>query len=169
MRMTQGRTSRSAPAKSPDADAVTDAVLAASRLLVGLSARSIASVDESITMPQFRLLVVLSTRGPMNLGMLAEHLDVKPSTATRMIDRLVTADLVNRQVSPVSRREVVIDLTDAGVSVVTRVMRQRRREIGRIVTRMPERQRVALVEAFAAFSAAGGEPPTDSARYADWI
>lgn len=50
------------------ADAVTDAVLAASWLLVGLSARSIASVDESITMSQFRLLIFLNTRGPLNTG-----------------------------------------------------------------------------------------------------
>jgi DNA-binding MarR family transcriptional regulator len=168
--MARGRTTYpNRPTGGPSADAVTDAVLAASRLLVGLSARSIASVDETITLPQFRLLVVLSTRGPMNLGMLAEHLDVNPSTATRMIDRLVTAGLVDRQVSPVSRREVVIDLTDPGVSIVAQVTQQRRREIARIVARMPERHRAALVEAFAAFSEAGGEPPAESARYADWI
>jgi DNA-binding MarR family transcriptional regulator len=156
-------------ARGTGADAVTDAVLAASRLLVGLSARSIASVDDSITMPQFRLLVVLSTRGPLKLTVLAEYLDVKPPTATRMIDRLVSAGLVDRQVSPVSRREVVLDLTDAGVSVVAQVTQQRRREIARIVNRMPERQRNALVEAFEAFREAGGEPAVESARYADWI
>jgi DNA-binding MarR family transcriptional regulator len=148
---------------------VTDAVLAASRLLVGLSARSIASVDDSITMPQFRLLVVLSTRGPLKLTILAEYLDVKPPTATRMIDRLVAAGLVDRQISPVSRREVVLDLTDAGASVVARVTQQRRREIARIVNKMPERQRAALVDAFDAFRDAGGEPTVEPARYADWI
>lgn len=158
-----------ATATGPTADTVTDVILAASRLLVGMSARSIASVDDSITIPQFRLLVVLSTRGPMKLAMLAEFLDVKPSTATRMIDRLVAAGLVDRQVSTVSRREIVLDLTDAGVSVVGRVTRQRRREIARIVSRMPERQRSALVEAFEAFRVAGGEPAVDSASYADWI
>lgn len=156
-------------ASGPSADAVTDVVLAASRLLVGLSARSIASVDESITMPQFRMLVVLSTRGPMKLTMLAEFLDVKPSTATRMLDRLVAAGLVDRRANPVSRREIVIDLTDAGLSVVARVTQQRRREIARIVSRMPERQRYALVDAFDAFREAGGEPPVESARYSDWV
>lgn len=156
-------------AGGPGAEAVTDAVLAASRLLVGLSARSIASVDDSITIPQFRMLVVLSTRGPMKLTMLAEHLDVKPSTATRMIDRLVSAGLVNRQPSPVSRRELLLDLTDAGASVVAKVTRQRRREIARIIDRMPDRQRTALVEAFDAFREAGGEPAMDPGGYADWI
>jgi DNA-binding MarR family transcriptional regulator len=156
-------------ADSPAADAVTDAVLAASRLLVGLSARSIASVDESITMPQFRLLVVLSRRGPVKLTALAEHLGVNPSTVTRMIDRLIAVGLVDRQVSPTSRREVIIDLTDDGASVVARVTQQWRRDIARIVNRMPERQRTALVAAFEAFRDAGGEPAEESDSYADWI
>ena len=168
--MAQGRTgSPTRAAAGSGADAVTDAVLAASRLLVGLSARSIASVDESITMPQFRLLVVLSTRGPLKLTVLAEYLDARPPSVTRMIDRLVSAGLVDRQTSPVSRREVILDLTDAGASVVTRVTQRRRREIARIIGRMPERHRTALVDAFEAFRDAGGEPQVDPAHYADWL
>lgn len=169
--MTTGRTASPtrAAGEQPRADVVTDAVLAASRLLVGLSARSIASVDDSITLSQFRMLVVLSNRGPLKLTVLAEHLDVKPSTATRMIDRLVAAGMVERRASTVSRREVVLDLTDAGGSVVTKVTRKRRREIARIVDRMPERHLTALVDAFDAFREAGGEPPVDPGRYADWI
>ncbi|HEX5119211.1 MAG TPA: MarR family transcriptional regulator [Pseudonocardiaceae bacterium] len=168
--MTRGRTvSPTRAAGNTSADAVTDAVLSASRLLVGLSARSIASVDETITMPQFRLLVVLSTRGPLKLTVLAEYLDAKPPSVTRMIDRLVGAGLVDRQTSPVSRREVVLDLTDNGASVVTRVTQRRRREIARIIGRMPERQRAALIDAFEAFRDAGGEPAVDPAGYADWM
>ena len=48
-------------------DAITDALLTASRLLVAISARSIARVDETITIPQFRTLVILSARGPINV------------------------------------------------------------------------------------------------------
>ena len=156
-------------ADTASADAVTDSLLAASRLLLGLSIRSIASVDDSITIPQFRLLVVLGTRGPMKLAALADALDVNPSTATRMIDRLTTAGLVDRQVNPASRREVVIDLTGAGGSTVARVMRQRRREIARVVARMPGRHRTGLVEGLESFSESGGEPPIDVARTAEWI
>jgi DNA-binding MarR family transcriptional regulator len=154
------------------ADTVTDAVLRASRLLVGLSARSIAAVDDSITLPQFRLLVVLSTRGPLKLSALAEHLDVKSSTATRMIDRLVAAGLVDREINPISRREVVIDLTGTGASAVTRVTQLRRREIANIVANMPGPHRKWLVDALDAFSEAGGEPSVDGLDVrgvADWI
>src|SRR2546421_12308959 len=71
-------------AVSPDVDAVTDAVLTASRLLMSISARSIAAVDDTITIPQFRLLVVLHARGPVKLTAIADALMVNPSTATRM-------------------------------------------------------------------------------------
>jgi len=156
-----------------DADAVTDAVLTASRLLIAVSARSIAAVDESITLPQFRMLVVLSTHGLMKLSELADQLGVNPSTATRMTDRLVAADLVDRQTNPASRREVVLDLTPTGASVVTRVTRRRRQEIARIIARMPEDHRHGLVHALEAFSQAGGEPPVGGGRadanLAGWI
>ncbi len=64
-----------------DVDAVTRAVLTASRLLVGVAARSLAEVEERVTVPQFRMLVVLSTRGATKLVALADLLQVAPSTA----------------------------------------------------------------------------------------
>ena len=120
-----------------DVDAVTDAMLTASRLLVATSARSIAAVDESLTLPQFRLLVALDGRGPLKHAAVAELLGVNPSTVTRMINRLVAADLVDRQVSPTSRRESAVSLTASGAEVVRAVTEHRRAEIARIVRRMP--------------------------------
>lgn len=153
------------------ADAVTDAVLTASRLLVAVSARSIGAVDDSITLSQFRLLVVLSTQGAVKLMQVAEQLGVAPSTATRMIDRLIAAGLVSREVNPHSRREVMLTLSAAGAAVVRQVTQRRRREIARIVGRMPQRQLHGLVEALEAFSDAGGEPAVTAveAGGADWI
>ncbi|HEX5405808.1 MAG TPA: MarR family transcriptional regulator [Pseudonocardiaceae bacterium] len=150
------------------ADAVTDAVITASRLLIAVSASSIASVDETITVPQFRLLVMLHVRGPMKLSILADHLGVTPSTTTRMVDRLIFAGLVDRQVNPATRREVLLDLTDDGARTVARVTQQRRRHIARIVARMPEQQRAQLVEGLEAFNDAGGEPPVSDVRQ-EWI
>ena len=85
-------------AKTEDSlDLITDALLTASRLLVAISARSIAHVDETITIPQFRTLVILSNHGPMNLGTLAGRLGVQRSAAGRMVDRLVAVGLIDRQ------------------------------------------------------------------------
>lgn len=142
-----------------DADAITDALLRASRLLVAISVRSIASVDDTVTVPQFRLLVVLGTHGPTKLVALAERLGVNPSVSTRMVDRLIVAGLVDRQANTANRREVVIALTAAGTALIDRVMRERRTAIAGIVRRLPDHHRSGLVQTLEAFSDAGGEPP----------
>lgn len=139
-------------------DALTDAVLTASRLLVAVSARSIASADDTITLPQFRALVVLQSRGPMKLTTLAEFLAVNPSTATRTVDRLLALEMVARQPNPASRREVVIELSESGRKLVRDVTRRRRAAIRKIVERMPEDHRQSLIDALTAFTEAGGEP-----------
>lgn len=137
--------------------AVTAAVLAASRVLVHISARSLAAVEEPVTLPQFRLMVIIAGFGPTKLVTLAERLAVNPSTAMRMVDRLVSADLVVRRVNPRNRREIVIDLTEHGRRTVEEVMARRRREVAEVVRRMRPEQRTALVEALRAFAEAGGE------------
>jgi DNA-binding MarR family transcriptional regulator len=139
-------------------DTITDALLTASRLLIAISARSIARVDETITIPQFRTLVILANHGPLNLATLAGLLDVQPSTTGRMVDRLVSADLIERNPHPRSRRELVVQLTARGRRVVSEVSARRRDEIARLVERMPPRERRGLVRALTAFTAAGGEP-----------
>nr|WP_116375778.1 MarR family transcriptional regulator [Mycobacterium sp. MFM001] len=143
-------------------DAITDALLTASRLLVAISAHSIAQVNETITIPQFRTLVILSNRGPINLATLAGLLGVQPSAAGRMVDRLVGAGLIERLPHPSSRRELLARLTDRGRHVVGQVTAHRRAEIARIVEKMPSPERHGLVRALAAFTAAGGEPDVDA-------
>ncbi|MFI2641763.1 MarR family winged helix-turn-helix transcriptional regulator [Streptomyces sp. NPDC018610] len=146
-----------------DVDAVTRAVLTASRLLVAVSARSLAEVEDRVTLPQFRMLVVLSTRGATKLVALADLLQVAPSTAMRMVDRLIAAGLADRRPNPGNRRETLLQLTEEGRRTVEDVTARRRGEIAAIVERLSSTQRLALIEALAAFNRAGGEPPAPAA------
>jgi DNA-binding MarR family transcriptional regulator len=139
-------------------DEITDALMTASRLLVAISARSIGQVDETITIPQFRTLVILASRGPINLATLAGLLGVQPSATGRMVDRLVAAGLIDRLPHPTSRRELLAALTRRGRDVVRRVTAHRRVEIAAIVEKMPPPERHGLVRALTAFTVAGGEP-----------
>jgi DNA-binding MarR family transcriptional regulator len=111
-----------------------------------------------VTLPQFRLLVVLSTHGPAKLVMLADRLGVNPSTATRMIDRLIAAGLADRQVNPDNRSETILRLTGEGHRLVDDVTARRHQEIASIVERIVPEQRSALIDALTAFTEAGGEP-----------
>ncbi|PRZ44074.1 MarR family transcriptional regulator [Antricoccus suffuscus] len=136
----------------------TTAVLTASRVLVGVSGRSLAEIDGTITPTQFRTLVVLSNNGEINMSTLADALAVNSSTAMRMVDRLITTGLVDRRDSPHNRREVLVRLTPTGARVVRRVTSRRRTEIAKIVAAMPTARRTELIAALRAFTEAAGEP-----------
>jgi DNA-binding MarR family transcriptional regulator len=143
-------------------DEITDAVLLVSRALVAVAARSLAAVENKVTLPQFRALVVLSSRGPVNSGELADELSIHPSTATRLCDRLATKSLVTRTAHPDNRREVVLSITEHGQRIVDEVTASRRREIAAIVRRVPHELRTAMVPALQAFADAAGEVPEQS-------
>jgi DNA-binding MarR family transcriptional regulator len=149
-----------------DVDAVTTAVLTASRLLVAISARSLAAVEERVTLPQFRMLVVLARANETKLITLAERLAVHPSTAMRMIDRLTSAGLTHRRINPANRRETLLRLTQAGRQIVDDVTARRRNEIATIIERMPADQRLGLIAALHAFNQVGQEPLADRPEHA---
>jgi DNA-binding MarR family transcriptional regulator len=146
-------------APSDDVTAVTSAVLSASRVLVAVSVRSLAAAEQPVTLPQFRLLILLDGHGEANLVTLADQLAVNSSTALRMVDRLSDRGLISRRVNPDSRREVLLRLTDVGQRIVDDVTARRREEIAAIVARMPARTRTGLVKAMRSFAVAGGAPP----------
>lgn len=136
----------------PTTDELLDAILLSSRALVAVSARSIAGVKR-VTLPQFRMLVVLQA-GEMKLTALADALDVAPSTATRMVDRLVEAGLVSRSVPPGDRRAIQLSLTAAGRRAVRTVISRRRRDLSLVVEQIPASRRAAVSRAMSDFAAA---------------
>jgi DNA-binding MarR family transcriptional regulator len=146
------------------------ALLTASRALVGVSARSLSRVEDAVTITQFRTLVVLEGHGDTRLNQLAERLAVTPSTALRMVDRLIAANLVTRQENKADRREVLIALTREGARLVREVTLRRRAEIAIIVAAMPQEGRRDVVAALNAFAQAAGEttPSIDTATRLGW-
>jgi DNA-binding MarR family transcriptional regulator len=127
-----------------------------------VSTSSITAVDESITIPQFRVLVVLQSRGPMAFTRMAEILDVDVPTITRTVDHMVAKGLLSRTGAAEWSGEAELELTAAGNAVCTEVTQQRRAQIAEIVSRIPAEQRTLLGDAVEAFTEAGGEPPATS-------
>ncbi|MCJ1714328.1 MarR family winged helix-turn-helix transcriptional regulator [Microbacterium sp. M1A1_1b] len=136
----------------------TDELLAASRGLLGVVARSLAPALEDVTVPQFRLIVLVSTLGPTRSGDLAERLAVGPSTLTRNVDRLVSGGWVERRPGEESRREVLIAATERGRALVDEVTVRRRRELATVLARVPTDERAAVVVGMAALRRAMNEP-----------
>lgn len=136
----------------------TDATLRASRALLGIVARSVADALEVVTLPQFRVLVVLAGAGPLRMGVLAARVGAVPSTFSRTIDRMAENGWVQRKESPESRREVLIDLTEHGHDLVATVTDRRRRQMAAILSSLDATQQRAIIDALELFSTAAGEP-----------
>ncbi len=146
--------------REPHVDpAVVDAVLTASRSMVAIATRSLGAAAEETTIAQYRALVVLSSRGPRRMVDLADALDVAPSTAGRMCDRLVRKGLVRRHRARGDRRAVLVSVTPAGRRVVDEATGRRRALIADILGRVPAAARQAVAEAFRQFADAAGEVP----------
>lgn len=134
---------------------LVDQLLVASRALVGVAARSLADLD--ITLPQHRAVVVVAQRPGLGVGDLADALEVHPTTATRMCDRLVAKRLLRRRTSLGDRRATELHLTAPGQQLLDRVADRRRRAIAEIVARMDPDAAAGAVRVLAAFSEAAGE------------
>ncbi len=133
--------------------------MSASRVLVAVAARSLSELPEDVTLPQYRLLVVLASRGPQLVGAIADRLEVQPSTATRLCDRLARKGLIRRRHSSTSRREVEVSLSRDGRRLVDEVTERRRRAIAGIVSGIPPERRNLVMTALVELTNAAGEVP----------
>ena len=139
--------------------AAVDAVLTASRSMVAIATRSLGAAAEETTIAQYRALVVLASRGPQRMADLAAALDVAPSTAGRMCDRLVRKGLIRRHRARADRRAVLVSVTPPGRLVVDQATTRRRALIEAILGKLPASRQQAIAEALREFADAAGEVP----------
>jgi len=154
----------SSPSSAP---AVTeeDATLAAANVLLRIAARSVLEVEEIVSTPQLRVLILIAASGPQNLGAVAAELGVHPSNATRTCERLVQSGMVARTEDPNDRRYVQLALTATGQALVNQVLDQRRSAMSAVLARMNVEDRSVVAAAFQTFADAAGGNGTQDGRF----
>lgn len=75
-----------------------------------------------ISIAMWRVLAALSTNGNQRQIDVAEHTSIDVSTISRLITRLVTLELVTRTRSDTNNREVSVELTPKGRTLVNRLI-----------------------------------------------
>ena len=80
----------------------------------GGSLALLAQVSDVVTPQQLRVLVLAAGQPGLNLSAVAADLDVHPSNASRVVDRLVDAGLLVRAEAPDDRRHVRLALSPSG-------------------------------------------------------
>ena len=138
---------------------VVDEVLTATRALIGLSTRSLGALAEDLSAAQYRALVVLAARGPQRMVDLAELLQVNPSTAGRMCDRLTRKGFIRRHRARADRRIVVVSLSGQGRQVLDEATAARRLMIVDALAALSSEQQHAAAAALRELSRALGEVP----------
>ncbi|WP_168120311.1 MarR family transcriptional regulator [Paenibacillus sp. HB172176] len=77
---------------------------------------------QEITRVQWMLMRKLKcSRDGVTIGQLAEHLDVRASTMSQMLDRLEKLDYVARKGSEEDARVKLVQLTEAGRALITQM------------------------------------------------
>lgn len=140
-------------------EAAVDAVLAASRMLVGVAGRSLGPAAVDTTLAQYRALVVLAARGTQRMVDLAGALDVAPSTAGRMSDRLSRKGFISRHRGRSDRRAVLVSITPAGRQVLDDAIARRRALIADILCTVPANEQRVIGDAMRRFTDIAGEIP----------
>jgi len=72
----------------------------------------------NLTMPQFKIVLLLSIEGSLRMSYIASKLGVSLATATGIVDRLVEQKLVVREMEPHDRRVVLCHLSAKGEKMV---------------------------------------------------
>jgi len=143
---------------------LTDAFVTSARALVAMALRSVNASPVEVTLMQHRVLVLLASRGEQSVSMLAEHLGVNASNASRVCDRLQRLGLLARRRSTTDARSVKVAVTGDGMDVVRSVDEHRRAEVRGLLGSLSPEAGSHVVQALRTFNEAAHE----SAQQ-DWV
>ena len=99
--------------------------------------------EHDLSIIQTRLLGVLRDRTP-TMNELARFLGLDKSSVTGLVDRAERRGLVARVPSATDRRAVLVTLTDAGRSFVSRAAAAFEADVSALLSRLPPRERETL-------------------------
>lgn len=134
--------------------------------MMRVAARSVIEVENVVTTPQLRILMLISGSGPQSIGSVAAELNVHPSNATRPCEKLVQAGLIIRSPDPSDRRFVQLELTERGTAIVDHVLSQRRAAMAEVFAQLSADEQANVAAAFELFALAAGSEPTHDGRFA---
>jgi DNA-binding MarR family transcriptional regulator len=129
----------------------------ATRGLLALNVSVLERMEKRIGLAPLRALQSLDRLGPCLVTELGVDLDLLPSTASRLSDRLAEAGYITRRISPHNRRATLLELTDAGHAVLDELVALRVEAFGEVTQRMTGADQAALIQGTRAFTTAYSE------------
>ncbi len=119
--------------------------------------RSREASPAPLSASQLRAMFVLERFTRMNLRALTEELDSTPPSVSRLCDRLEAVGFLDRSLSPSSRREVELRLSERGQAYLSDLRKRRREHVRGLIEAMPASARTAMVEGLLALRETAAE------------
>lgn len=148
-----GAASKPAPVASLDDDYAAE-LEEATRGLLALNVVVLEHMERRVGLAPLRALQALQRLGPSQVTELGRALDLVPSSASRLSDRLADAGLISRRVAPHNRRATILELTKAGSAVLDELVAHRVEVFRDVAAGMNAANRTALLRGAAAFTSA---------------
>ncbi len=139
-------------------ESVVDSILRSSRAILSIAVKSLNEIEETISIPQYRILVILGGRGELPMSEIVKETSLAPASATRLCDDLLKKGLIDRGAHHDDRRQVIITITNEGSQLLRRVTESRRQMITEAVANLNETDLNEVEEGFALFANASPEP-----------
>ena len=111
-----------------------------------------------LSVPQFRILVMLNRNQGASLSEVAEHMGLTLPSISKMVDGLVVRDLLTRETDPGDRRRLTLSLTPAGHSSMQTAYAATQAYLAGRLAALAAPDREALIQAMAALVEIFGTP-----------
>jgi DNA-binding MarR family transcriptional regulator len=95
-------------------------------------------LEIAVTMPQAKVLYLVSAPDGLRMSTLAARLGVTLSTVSGLVDRLVESGLATRREDPADRRHVVVRTSAAGNALMERFREFNRRGLRALLDRLTD-------------------------------
>ncbi|MBI4518570.1 MAG: MarR family transcriptional regulator [Deltaproteobacteria bacterium] len=116
-------------------------------------------IPESFSRSEIAVLDTVGAEGPMTMGVIAARVRMPLSTVTRVVDRLVVRELVQRERPEDNRRVVRVALAPDGHSFYQAALRSRIAGAQRMLQRLTEGEQRELVRLFRKIADSIAEEP----------
>jgi DNA-binding MarR family transcriptional regulator len=151
-RMTDHGPGRSADAVGTRQEAYAAELELATRGLLALNVVVLEETAKRVGLAPLRALQSLERLGPSLVTEMGSDLDLPPSSASRLSDRLAESGLITRAVAPHNRRATVLELTAAGRAILDELIGHRVAQFRAVTDEMKPDDREALLRGAAAFT-----------------
>ena len=101
--------------------------------------------ENDLTKQRFLVLWYITKNQPVNMSYLHDKMYMANSTLTVIVDRLVEDSFLKRYRNPKDRREVLLELTESGTDILSRLLNIRHSFLEKALEDLSEKQKESLI------------------------